>query len=604
MSEKLPEKFWELNVMKGKFPAHTAGFLNNFDSREFTPEQVAAREGGQNAIDAGRYMDGTTQLIFQQLKLNGEKKKQLVELYDFEEMLKDRIESFNKQSKNKHFVEDLKDFLYGDEIEALLIRDFNTCGLGGKFNSYEKEDHFSRLVCALNLDDKADDDSSSGGSFGLGKTAYAKSSKIRTVIYHTLFKPNPNEFSRRLMATGVYPIHELGETKYGGFAFYGTLNSTDKEEAIPFEGDDAIEIWKKTQEIFEVEFDRIDSQTGTDILILMNSLEFSDIKIAIEDYYFPAIYDKELEVKFIDHGGTVTFPNIEEREDISHFIKLMEFAKSGNNNSDESISVFEEDFNKKIKLGSYAFKALTPEENQLERKNCIAIMRNTGMVVNYLKLGSEQFDPAIGVFVANEDIHKYLVASENVAHSEWNENSNRLFQKYSDFGKKIIVRVNRSMKNKFLEFQKNLLTDDTQTQKETGLLARLLSGVLSGSIGKTSPSKKFNNLVSVQWKRMDRKQTRSVWSLTITDNEHTPGNPFKLKILPTINLSGENKKVRIKHMQFSVFDENSNFLIKRTNPEIETEFKIGTELKYRIEFENPGQRNYVVDCKCIVDTGE
>jgi hypothetical protein len=100
-----------------------------------------------------------------------------------------RLAVFEGEARNKLFVDNLKSFLSADSLHALLIRDFNTCGLGGRWDRYEKGDHFARLVCALNLDDKADGDSSSSGSFGLGKTTYAKNSLINTVIYHSVFKP-------------------------------------------------------------------------------------------------------------------------------------------------------------------------------------------------------------------------------------------------------------------------------------------------------------------------------------------------------------------------------------------------------------------------------
>ena len=54
---------WELTEMKGR-ATHTGQFFTSYDPREFTPEEVIAREGIQNALDAGRSSPGVTQIEF------------------------------------------------------------------------------------------------------------------------------------------------------------------------------------------------------------------------------------------------------------------------------------------------------------------------------------------------------------------------------------------------------------------------------------------------------------------------------------------------------------------------------------------------------------
>lgn len=182
-----PDSVWELSLKEGKNPSHTGGFLTGYDAREFTDEQVVAREGGQNAADAGRDVPGITELVFQKLRMDITNKQKFLNLFRFNEILKKRKPIFDKDNTNIAFATNLKKFLDDKtDLTALLIRDYNTCGLGGTWDAYKKNDHFSRLVCALNLNDKADDNANSGGSYGLGKTAYAKNSSINTVIYHTV----------------------------------------------------------------------------------------------------------------------------------------------------------------------------------------------------------------------------------------------------------------------------------------------------------------------------------------------------------------------------------------------------------------------------------
>ena len=79
---------WETNLIAGKNPSHTAGFFNAYDSRDFTPEQVVAREAPQNSSDAGREQAGATRIEFHQLRIDSDKKRQFLELFEFEKLLK------------------------------------------------------------------------------------------------------------------------------------------------------------------------------------------------------------------------------------------------------------------------------------------------------------------------------------------------------------------------------------------------------------------------------------------------------------------------------------------------------------------------------------
>ncbi|WP_170459616.1 hypothetical protein [Ruegeria arenilitoris] len=600
------QPLWELNLMDGKNPIHTGGFLTAYDHRQFSPEEVAAREGGQNSMDAGRGEKGITQLVFQKLVAQGDKKRQLLELFEFPKLLEPRLPVFEKEPRNKLFVESLRSFLEGDKLSALLIRDFNTCGLGGKWDRYERSDHFARLVCALNLDDKADGDANSGGSFGLGKTTYAKSSNINTVVYHSVFEATKDSegASRRLMAAGVYPKHELNGKNYGGFAYFGNPSHDDKNVAAPFEGQEAADIWQKVSDVFGVDLHRNDTSKGTDILILMDSLDLGRLKMAIEDYYFPALISNDLSVRFIDENENLEVPSVLTRQDLDQFVSLYKKAIGTEVSKQESLRV---DALNKVEgrgIGRIAFEAAEPDEAESTKNNCVAIMRGTGMVINYVKMGGDQYEPAVGVFHANEDIYPYLQLAENAAHSEWSEHSRRLQQNHPDIGKKLVARVNSAVKSRFVDFQKNLQPDVSVSRSESGLLARLLTGALSGTKGDAVPPKTFHNPVSIHLTQKRREEGRSVWRLQIHDCEFTPVSPFTLTLHPSISLAGDSKKIAIKHMDFIVKDRDGSIIANEAKPSLEYNFSKGMALDFDVEFENPGRHNYVVQCKCVAENGD
>lgn len=601
----MPKGIWEFNLIDGKNPTHTGGFLTGYDQRTFSQEEVVARETGQNAMDAGRNLSGLTQLVFQKLQARGEQKQKILNILQLAQILEPRVKVFKKEERNKLFAKSAEDFLTTDTLNALLIRDYNTCGLGGKWDRYEREDHFARLVCALNLDDKADGDSASGGSFGLGKTAYAKSSTINTVIYHSVFNPSTetNNKRRRLMVAGVYPKHELESISYGGFAYFGTPVHPDSSVAAPFEDEDASNIWAELEQAFGAELKRPDNKTGTDILILMDDLDLEKLKRAVEDYYFPALISNDLSVTFIDEQGSRDQPSVLARNDLDQFVKLYKTARSSDMVKEEQLQV--DSFNKRngLEVGRYAFQAAEPDEAKSIRSNCVAIMRGTGMVINYEKVGGDQYEPAVGVYIAHNDIHEYLQTSENAAHSEWSEHSHRLHQKYPEDGRLIVSSVNSVIKRRFIDFQKNLQPDVSISRSESGLLATLLTGALSGTKGNAGPPKPFHNPVSLSLTKKDRNKNLSKWHLRIRDCEHTPEAPFSLTLLPTISLAGE-KQIAIKHLDFIIKDEDGVVLSESSSPDLTYSFSRGMKLDFIVEIPNPGRRNYVVQCKCIAENGE
>ena len=600
------EPIWELNRMDGKNPTHTGGFLTGYDQREFSPEEVAARESGQNAMDAGREVSGVTQLVFQKLVAKGQSKKDFVQTFKLDELLTPRLSIFEKEDRNKVFAASVRAFLESDEIHALLIRDYNTCGLGGAWDQYERKDHFARLVCALNLDDKADGDSSSGGSFGLGKTTYAKSSAINTVIYHSVFEPTvrTKNVDRRLMVAGVYPKHQHQSESFGGFAYFGKQLEAGSAVAAPFEGNDAETYWQKVGAVFNVDLSRKASEVGTDILILMDNLDFSKLKTAIEDYYFPALISKQLAVRFIDQDGSHDAPQVLSRVDLDQFIRLYKKASGSEVIKEDTLRV--ESFNKKgnLEVGRFAYEAAEPDEAKSVRNNCVAIMRGTGMVINYVRIGGEQYEPAVGVYLAAKDMYPYLQASENAAHSEWSEHSSRLMQKFDDEGREIVRRVNSVVKNKFIEFQKGLQPDVSHSKSESGLLARLLTGALSGTKGDKPPEKPFHNPVALSLQQKKRDEDISIWAVRVRDCEHTPSEPFTLKFFPSISLAGDSKMIAIKHMDFVVKDKEGKVLKHESTPELSFPFQAGMGLDFTVEIPNPGRHNYVVQWKCVAENGE
>ena len=595
------KKQWEVELFEGKNPKHTGSFLNSYDEESFTQEEITARESAQNSMDAGTN-EKIVEMEFHDLATSGKKKKEFLNLFNFEGLLRPRIPSFKENKKNEGFADNVITFLEEDNLDALLIRDFNTSGLGGDWRKYTTGNHFARLVYASSLDDKADDDTNSGGSFGLGKTVYSGSSMINTVIYHSVFKPTEEtkKVSRRLSVAGVYPKHDINDKTYGGFAYFGPPDPKNSNEVMPFEDNDAEYIWNQIGDAFGSEnMTRKDNQYGTDVLILAHTLEINNITKAIEDYYFPATTSGKLSVKLYDQDGNRSVPKPLERNDLDQFIRLVNDAKS---DIKEKSTEKEVDFLRKSqdhRIGKFAFEKAEEDEAKSAKNNCIAFLRGTEMVRSYLKLGSDRYEPAVGAFVADKDMWPYLIASENAAHSRWNEGKRKLKNQFGLPGASLVKTLNVQVKDKFSKFQKNLQPPVETSRSVSGLLGRLLSQALSGGSGDDPPPPGDPNPVAISLQLRHRKNDVSIWKLRLTSNENThETNPHKLIIQPSVSIAGDNM-TPVKKKEITLKDANGQILAQGNKPEHEIVYNNKDTVDMTVEFRDPGAYDYVVRTRII-----
>ena len=79
-------------------------------TRGFTQEEVVAREGAQNSLDAGKNVRGVTQLEFHVLKVDGTGKSDLLSLLELDDLLSPRREAFRENPANEYFANSVDEF--------------------------------------------------------------------------------------------------------------------------------------------------------------------------------------------------------------------------------------------------------------------------------------------------------------------------------------------------------------------------------------------------------------------------------------------------------------------------------------------------------------
>ncbi|MEY8351290.1 hypothetical protein AALF16_24060 [Bacillus cereus] len=167
------------------FPAVAGGQVNSINNagiETFRGDELnsVGREVPQNSVDAQH--DETKPVIveFKSFQL------QTADFPDYQEFLKvlDNCEATwtGHNHKCEKFIDQAKAILSQPTMPFLRISDFNTKGLEGA-DSKELGTPWSSLIREAGSSNKGD---SSGGSFGIGKSAPAANSKLRTLFYDSL----------------------------------------------------------------------------------------------------------------------------------------------------------------------------------------------------------------------------------------------------------------------------------------------------------------------------------------------------------------------------------------------------------------------------------
>jgi hypothetical protein len=444
---------WEFHEKPRKMALTTQIYQNVLQSSGFSESERLIREAIQNSVDAQASGSKKPVIVeFEQKLLKGNAKKALFESLSLKGGPLKRLKKLGLPEENnlKALNETRARF------PVLIISDFNTCGLGGCWNGSKPEDHFGRLVVNLGISDKSAGKEIYGGSFGFGKTVYGKASKIGVVVFYSVFKSSEETEGHhaRLMATGLFKDHDLNRRSYSGFAFFGAVDPEFKKESMPLVDEAAhatAKRWGFTT--------RSEKDVGTSIMILDCNQSVTELAEAAEKFWWPRLVahgGDGVEIIIRDKDGEIR-PRPKSNKFIKPFLDCLSNATSDYQDPPKSklypfraVNTFEG----LVKPGTLSCIALDSGEDENPLAHRVALVRNAGMVVNYQLLGNESYEPCVGVFKAHLDIEGYLAYSEPQMHDQWDENSDRLGEKFGPDGSKLVNAVNRRVETSFKDFQK------------------------------------------------------------------------------------------------------------------------------------------------------
>lgn len=499
-SEEAPRWFFEKRGRLGGASGETVP--NAVAASGLGLEDLLVRETIQNACDAAVPMVASggereeVRVIFRKRTFRKESLGRLLEGLQLDELQRRAWSIDGDLSDNyDRWFDDLR------ELPVLFVEDYGTTGLGGRLDRPDEDSDFAKFVYDFGFQGKARALATGGGSYGLGKGAIAGASLIRCFFIHTVIQPfkwqgelplegpiGENQWSR-FQGVCHFPLHETDGCIWTGRGFFGHA-FTDCADPI------ANEMAMTMAERFSFPA-RKDAERGTTIAILGCTASLSELQRAVEDWWWPRLFQHTLEVELIDEDSDetlITHPRPLQRPEIVPFIRCFDaaigdfFRNSKGLRSPELKPIPRPEPDQvhssrrasTVSAGALAMTQL-PTNVREEDTECarfidaMALIRGSRMVINYRSLGTRGL-PVAATYVASEALDRTLMLSEPITHHDWLVSSARL----SDAGRLSISTLLQRLDRHVRRYQTSLLQSLDNPPERAVALERSLGFLLGG----------------------------------------------------------------------------------------------------------------------------
>ncbi|MFV8829537.1 hypothetical protein [Alkalihalobacterium sp. APHAB7] len=420
------------------FPATTGGLINSINNAGLETFRGNAldsltREICQNSLDAVKDKSKPVLVEFKSFSADSTSFPNKEELVDVFHQCKETWHGRNKKSED--FIENALKLFNQQQIQFLRISDFNTKGLEGAKEG-EIGSPWSTLVKEAGSSNK---DESSGGSFGIGKSAPFLNSNLRTLFYASL------DISGYKSYIGVANIMSFKKNNDQITLGNGYFTFDERSLAIP--GDI----------ILDQDFTR--EETGTDIYIAGFQPKGNwkgEVTKSVLVNFFITVYNKKLVVKIndfeINHENIgeliAELDDSEENRVLKNYFNLLI--------SDKTI---------KIKYPAREYKnGIHFEEGEAELyllngedlNRRVLMTRKTGMMIFEQKNISGSISFTGLLMITGAHMNNVFKQMENPAHNEW---SSERYEKDPKLAKKIYGDLKSFIRNTVKEYFQEKITD-------------------------------------------------------------------------------------------------------------------------------------------------
>ena len=414
------------------------------------PAHVLAREVIQNSWDAARrlrrdFLPGSAipfSVAFRFRELVGSEKEAFVQTFHLSE-LSTRAHAVGAEKLMLH-DDSVLDRLDGEEpLRVLEASDYGAHGLFGHPN----ETSDSILWQAIYYMGGSEKAAGMGGSYGFGKSAFIRGSRIRTVLAYSCFRRYPGTIAeldpvtRRFVGMAWWQKHKFDGNKFQGRARFGEFSQAGPQAVPdwpPYEDGFADSLAEAAG--FTARNPSIDADLGTSLLVIEPTVTPEALIDAIERYWWPALNDGDFTVSVTNYDGKEVGIAPQERADLMPFIRSYRALSLGATDGADGPQILSSNWrsirNERLKPGSLAAQVVNSDDHLsapenppvetdademdvlLQRGPLIALMRSPKMVVKYWEKSKSPVTIR-GVYVASEDIDDLLRDTETVLHDDW-----------------------------------------------------------------------------------------------------------------------------------------------------------------------------------------
>ena len=468
--------------------------VNSIATSTYSQAETFLRETLQNACDQKKNDSSQIEFIVDVFQVAGEKKKHFDEFFSGARLGRDPL-GFAKLKSAKAF-------------EAMVVADKGTVGLLGPLDASIDETPSNFAGFFFNVG-RQSSESSSGGSFGLGRTVLTNASEYSTILVYSQFLQK-GKIGKRFMGMAIKGTFAHGGRRYTGRHWFGKEPNKNSGLVTPFEEKEA-EDYAKTFGLSEY----LGKETGFVAMVIGNSLitnpdkpflASSQRKEVIEDMQLAAcIYgwphmlgskkNRSVNFKFCLDGISIPEKDPAKMPGLSEFVKCYEALNSQTEGVESKDIYFSPGGAKKEPTGKLAWLNIPTSQSDRDwaKKGSIpissvALMRQANFVVKYLEV-TQKLDQIStrGVFKSNKVFDADFRKSEPVAHDEWIPSKLQLKPNTRNPIKQTLENIKENFKE--LAGIKGEILDGSASVILGNVIGRLLDGLtLTGPPKQPKPS--------------------------------------------------------------------------------------------------------------------
>lgn len=516
---------------------------NDASAEHFDGIKSAIRENLQNSLDARQ---DSTKPVRVEIAIDSIDKNEFPGMENFLSYLP-KIRDYWQDNNTNKLIKDIQSCFESEQIPVLRFSDFNTKGAQGADN-YSADDSSSpwyRLTSA-NFATGNSNNTTSGGSFGIGKNASYPISKINTLFYLTKTNDSQNTFS--IGNANLASFYENGKKSSN----YFTLSK--EADLTPF-----------NYQILNFNSGYKRDVVGTDVIVM--GFEYvEDLKKSAKEYiltnFLASIFFNKLEVTIkIPDNETIsltkenlnsTIESLKEDNDAINLIKYYYSALISNN----PVSLSEE-FVRKYDLSKndgllYMFDRSSTRDTS---SSTVQVVREIGMNIVTLQ-NYRTYTNISGVFVASGKLSRTLRQMEDPTHTKF------IPQKTNRYNNSEVKSPDRFLKNLKKEIKR--IVDSTSETSDTEINDNFANQFIS-----ISDNKELSNSENNRDKRNTNIVSPIITDVSITtksrkSNKKSGKNPTPNPDIPNGNNDPKPGKKKKNHKK-DVNDRDEKYSLVKTS---------------------------------------